>query len=433
MGQANLGRLYAGGQVSFGSTSPALDALPRAWIVGARRYYTGPDPTIIAYICTVAGTPGTWATITVGGTPYLGNVGLRSFVPGSAGGTLLNMMSLSMHQLSDNAPALQVAIPNWALQEVGPGAASTVTATLELPGNARQRLTLAGNPSMVIPDGGMIWTDPLSIVIPRNTWFNVYIYRTNAVGCVYTPNVQDHVLGERIEYNVGVDKTASGVINPTETAPWAGPCGFKGMTTRPSVCIMAGSDSIALGEGGTSTGTGAKGPISPSLQAAGIAWQNLAIGGTGPAGFLAGNKTHRLALAALCSHSIQEGGTNDLGLGDAQMRADLTAIAALLPAAQRKYLTTITPRTMSSDGWATLGNQTVTAFQADLAGNNAWRVGSPAGYDGCFATGAIIESGSSGKWLVPGYTADGLHPSQVAYDDILNSGIIAPSFFLPPT
>lgn len=373
-----------------------------------------------------AGVPGTWQPI--GSTKYLGNVGQRTYVPSSAGGTLLNMMSLSMHKVTDDVAAVQFAIPNWqGTNEAGPGAASVVKVSIQFPDGTLVPILVSGSTSVSIPDGGMIWTDPFPWTIARNTWFGIRIYRTNAVGCPYTANVQDHALGERIEYNAGVDKTLSGTISATETAPWAGPCGIRGLMTRPSVTLIG--DSRVAGEGDTPNGTGAIGEYARSLQAAGLAWQNLAIGGTGANGFLSGSHTHRIALASLCSHMITEYGINDLLLGDAQMRADLNSINALLPAAQKKYVGTMAPRTTSSDGWATVANQTVTAQESTLLANNNWRRTIPTGFIGCFDVNAILQSGITGKWLAPGYTADGLHGSATAYAAILNSGIITAANF----
>lgn len=389
-----------------------------------------PDPTL-------AGQPGNvWTSNGIGlpptwqpGRKYLGNVGMRSYFPSSAGGTLLNMMSRSRHQVGDDSPAIQFAISNAAgSNEAGPGAATTATATVEFESGRRWRLTLAGATSMVIPDGGMIWTDPLPWTVPRGTWFNFYLYRTNAVGCPYTANVQDHSLGELIEYNVGVDKTASGTISPTEVAPWAGPCGIRGLMARPSVALIG--DSRVVGDGDTSDGSGALAEYARSLQALGISWQNLGLGGSGASGFLSGGHAQRVELASLCSHVVLEYGINDLLLGDAQMRADLLALIALLPATQKKFIGTMAPRTTSTDGWATLVNQTVTAQQAVMDANNAWRRTVPAGFSKCCDVNAVLQAGTTGKWLAPGYTADGLHATALGYTAIKNSGVISAADFM---
>ena len=66
----NVGKQYIGGghNVSYGDQSPALDAVPLAWIAGDRRYYVGSNDLIIEYICTASGTPGTWREVRNGNT-----------------------------------------------------------------------------------------------------------------------------------------------------------------------------------------------------------------------------------------------------------------------------------------------------------------------------------------------------------------------------
>lgn len=64
-GKQQVGVNGAPNQISYGTQSPAVDAVPLAWNVGDHRYYMGNDPTIIGWVCTVAGTPGTWLPISV--------------------------------------------------------------------------------------------------------------------------------------------------------------------------------------------------------------------------------------------------------------------------------------------------------------------------------------------------------------------------------
>lgn len=67
----NTGKTNVGGSSnkSYGNQSPAVDAVPLAWLAGDHRYYMGVNPTIIGWVCTVSGTPGTWVQITTGGAP----------------------------------------------------------------------------------------------------------------------------------------------------------------------------------------------------------------------------------------------------------------------------------------------------------------------------------------------------------------------------
>lgn len=70
----NTGQTNVGGtsNKSYGNQSPAVDAVPLAWLAGDHRYYMGLDPTIVGWVCTVSGTPGTWVQITTtGGVPAI--------------------------------------------------------------------------------------------------------------------------------------------------------------------------------------------------------------------------------------------------------------------------------------------------------------------------------------------------------------------------
>ncbi len=65
----NLGKQIIGnGQsISYGNQSPAVDAVPLAWLVGDFRFYVGGVSTaILGWRCTVSGTPGTWVEIDAG-------------------------------------------------------------------------------------------------------------------------------------------------------------------------------------------------------------------------------------------------------------------------------------------------------------------------------------------------------------------------------
>jgi hypothetical protein len=65
--QLNLGKQYVGGGncISYGNQSPAVDAIWLLWAVGDKRRYTGAPVNVAIdyYVCTVAGTPGTWVPV----------------------------------------------------------------------------------------------------------------------------------------------------------------------------------------------------------------------------------------------------------------------------------------------------------------------------------------------------------------------------------
>ncbi len=65
MSTLNKGKFVIGGtsNVSYGNQSPAVDAVPLAWLAGDFRQYIGANVTILGWRCTVGGTPGTWVEI----------------------------------------------------------------------------------------------------------------------------------------------------------------------------------------------------------------------------------------------------------------------------------------------------------------------------------------------------------------------------------
>ncbi len=184
------------------------------------------------------------------------------------------------------------------------------------------------------------------------------------------------------------------------------------------------------GDSSSSTGAYEK-SLAPS-----IGLINLAVPGDRASLFLASH-TNRLALAIYASDFIIEYGINDLTLDSrtaVQLAADISSIIALLPPGS-KIVTTLEPKSASTDSWATLANQTTNAANAERVSYNAnVRGGSIAGQTGYFEVADIAESSrNSGKWKVTGgangYTADGLHANASGISLIVDSGIIDARIF----
>lgn len=103
MSQLNQGKINYGRLLSYGTQSPMVDAIPLTWSVGDRRYALTNDRTLIGWVCTVAGTPGTWVTITGPGSVTGARVPILS-VPFVIDGSL---------QLNTNYGAC--ATPDWQI------------------------------------------------------------------------------------------------------------------------------------------------------------------------------------------------------------------------------------------------------------------------------------------------------------------------------
>jgi len=65
MSLLNRGKYNVGttSNFSYGNQSPAVDVVPLTWVANDRRKNMGPDPTLLGWLCTVGGTPGTWVEI----------------------------------------------------------------------------------------------------------------------------------------------------------------------------------------------------------------------------------------------------------------------------------------------------------------------------------------------------------------------------------
>lgn len=218
----------------------------------------------------------------------------------------------------------------------------------------------------------------------------------------------------------------------------------------------AGSQYMAYGSGGT---TQTAGPICRALTAAGIPWVNAGqIGATAQQWALSTQRRGRSVALAHCTAIIDEQGINDVNAARSlgQIQADKIANwRSHQTRAPKVFQTTITPYTTSTDGWATLGNQTV-----QNAGNNTTRIafnnwlrdGAPILAGAAVATGSnavgtlragmtghpltgvfeladLAESSrDSGLWR-PGLPDDGLHPN-AAGAHALSGGITVASLAL---
>jgi len=140
----------------------------------------------------------------------------------------------------------------------------------------------------------------------------------------------------------------------------------------------------------------------------------------------------RLSNARFCTSAIIEYGVNDLILGSVsatQLEAANLAIAATIRAAgiNKVFLTTITPKTSSTDGWATVGNQTVAApsIEPRRVAYNAWvRAGCPIDPTSL----APVTVGTSGALLAGSFRhpITGFFDTASKVESSLNSGLWLP-------
>lgn len=210
------------------------------------------------------------------------------------------------------------------------------------------------------------------------------------------------------------DKTLSGTISATSStassySPTAVLGRVKAANVLPTHVVVLG-DSIPSGAGDAISRDAEGGYVQTAFDALRIPYTRVSRSGESAQSFAAlSTSRRRRVLVAGATHALCTYGTNDLFSNTrtlAQVQADLLTIWTMCFRRGIKVIqTTVTPRTNSSDGWTTTGNQTTTsAGQETIRRNlNAWiRAGSPIDP----VTKAAVAVGTVGA-LLAGYTA---HP-----------------------
>lgn len=362
-------------------------------------------------------------------TPYTGLVATRCLAPISRNTTNRQLMSRSPHYARTAITSLQIMIANWFVNpasthaEIGTGSDATVTASIEYPANTFTQVLFSSVASGTVPDVSQLLSDAVSVTIPKDELFWVRIYWVSTTGVLSIPHDLSGtgLPGAGLEVGVSgiTDKTMSGTVTTADNE--FPPVAIIGTTSQPSVVIVG--DSIGLGDSSKETLGDASGDFGVVARSIGpsYAYASLCQNGDQGEDFVASH-TNREAIFAYASHLICEYGSNDfytVGASQATVKATLQTIWGYMTARGGKaYQTTITPRTTSTDSWATTGNQTLVSGTVDArrTGLNDELRGGLTGLEGYFDVADAIEtSRNSGIWRVTGsangYTADGIHPN----------------------
>lgn len=316
----------------------------------------------------------------------------------------------------------------------------TVLAALEkVSPSVAKVASLGGKKAIVIEAGaGFVMTDPIGLDMAASEVAQVQYEARAAQAADALPSdlyglvaLSSVSLAYRSALSTGQIGTAGTWSATSRTANQNVGCvsAIVGLPQRsfPSVVVLG--DSIAEGREDNSTGdaAGNHGYIQRGLYAGGpggvaVPYTTAAVSGEKWSTIAAGGATQRLTLLKYCSHVIVNYGINDIGGGAslATLQSNFTTgVTSIKRYGVKVYACKLTPRTTSSDSWATLANQTL-ATGHDVGGIrdqfNAWldtQVGST--IDGVIDPNPYCESGSTGKWVVDGNanyaTADGIHPS----------------------
>ena len=202
-------------------------------------------------------------------------------------------------------------------------------------------------------------------------------------------------------------------------------------------------DSLAFGfneqNAYTADGVGDVGPLERWLAGSlGYGVVNMAVSSTKAKDWVLmdlGNFPRSVAaVSGMGSHHVIQLGINDLATSTAaQLQASIERLASFwVQRGRRVYGTTVTPKSSSTDAWATTGAQTTDASNGQrVAYNTTLRAGGVANLTGHVELADTLESArNSGVWKAPGYTADGLHGTATAYAALATALTAAPPFGL---
>lgn len=361
----------------------------------------------------------------------------------------------------------RLAFQNWRMSpagEVNGANAITVKASIEIAG-VTYPLSFSGSRSITIASGDTVYSDDTSIYVPVGTVYYIRTYVSVATLGMTWPigRACSNANGEGSNYNASVGAgtdvvDTAGALAGTGTSGYvysaSGVFGYADDRTIPVVSFFG--DSIVAGAGEIGAGVfgdanGYTGFIERALGHS-VHWISCTRSSDTTVNFNASTKRLPI-LQDRVTHSISEYGSNDIyggGLPLAAVQANAITAWGRMPG--KRWQTTITPRTTSTDGFTTPDNQTIVGAGTNNSVRtnfNDWlRDGAPmsagvavaigtvgalrageAGHPltGVFDTADAAETArNSGLWKSTGgaWVTDGIHPV------VLGAQGLAPSIIL---
>lgn len=304
----------------------------------------------------------------------------------------------------------------------------------------------SGSRTVVIPPGGVVWSDPVSVDAAVGDYFYSRTLVTVGSGSERWPVGWATLTADGEGVEVSVDKVDSGTVAANNTFCY-GPMAISGRVSGTPLKVLGGvGDSIMSGNGDSNT----KGwwyrkfsGVVPEQRVAYPSEQGLSFA-------LPTRRQSRMQFIDACTSIICGYGINDVKSAVAAVQIKRDMITCWRYGARRGcavYQHTLTPVTTSTDSWVTTVNQTVTANEANRTAVNDWlRDGAPfttndfepaaigASGGSVVRTGmaahpltALLEfadvvetSHNSGIWKASN-TGDGTHPNATGHQALADS------------
>ncbi len=381
-----------------------------------------------------------------------------AFNPGST-----QQISRSSHMAtSDINGVLELVFPNFRLApgvETPQGAVASITAAIEKMDGTVTQILFSGAPLGSIPNGGVVvGNTAAALKLVKGEKFFVRTWYSCAAGILYGAQACNTI--SATDGDAAVTTAASeesfnygaSIPDTTMTAGYFASAGnfmyrplvIAAVSSRPAVLIYGDSKSIGQGDLPESMMAGI-GEIARSL-ANSTAYSIFGIGSETLQNLTSGASaatalTVRSTLHKYFTHVVCQLGTNDIhaqARTAAQFLGDMATFCGkfTIPV----WWCTISPRSTSTDSWATVGNQTAHVNNAvRVAVNDAIRqsavVSSAQGarkIAGFFEMADALESArNSGLFKADGgaWTGDGIHENQRGYIKLMKSRFLDPAVF----
>jgi lysophospholipase L1-like esterase len=349
---------------------------------------------------------------------YEGFVGTKGLIPNTVHSTNTQIMAETRHFMRAAVSTFKLVFCNFYINgsgvEVDGGSSCTVTASVSTSrAGPWTRVQFSGVDAGSISAGAILVSDAVSFPLSDGDEFFVRSYKVwSGSGRALYEDTEAGQSANGNLFRIGTsvtDSTGGGAFTGNANNFWSGPCAVVGETTKASILEIG--DSISYGYNDEYISNADIGFLSRTFGPS-LGYAKISRASDTAQAFVASNGK-RLLLKDYASHVVCNYGINDISSGrtGAELKSDIETIAALFT--QPFYESTITPKTTSTDSWATLVNQTIFSGNTERGNyNDALRAGSVSGVDGVFDPCAVLEDdylNNGGKWAV-GLTDDGLHP-----------------------
>ena len=356
----------------------------------------------------------------------LSNSTLRQFVHTTVGGKYLRVRF-------SNAYGTNTVVMNSVHIALADGTGSAVDGVINPATDTP--LAFRGAPSVTIPPGVVVVSDPVAFDLPTLTNLAISIY----YGDVSPDTITGHPGSRTTSYiQPGNVVSATNMVYPaaTNTAHWYSITGVDVLAKRSSLAVVALGDSITDGRGST-TDANNRWPdnlaarLITNTPTATMSMVNMGIGGNAIFGGLGPAAVNRFDRDVLNQSGVQYlivfEGVNDIG-GSGSMSTATNLIVAFTDFANKAharnilaYGATITP--FGGNGYYS------TLHESERQFVNAW-IRTNSIFDACIDFDAVVRDPVTPTNLLPAYNSgDGLHLSPAGYQAMADA--IPLTLFIP--